>query len=81
MLLANKTDLEAAFKVAKDNNKDLAIELTVPERKATEVIIVKNDNLDYKLNYYRERYTDDLCLSGVRGIKMLQAKTIDFKLL
>lgn len=80
MLLANMTDLRSAFKTAKDNNKDLAIEITLPGRKATEVIIVKNKNLDYKLNYYQESYTEDLTLKGVGDIRMLQAKTINFEL-
>ena len=80
MLLANITDLRSAVKTAKDNNKDLAIEITLPGRKVTEVIIVKNENLDYKLNYYTENYTEDLCLKGVRDIRMLQAKTIKFEL-
>ena len=36
---------------AKECNRDIALELTVPEQKETEIIIVKNENIDYKMNY------------------------------
>ena len=80
MILTNIADLRSAFKTAKDNNKDLAIEITLPGRNTTEIIIVKNENLDYKLEYYNDNYTEDLRLKGVGQIKMLQAKTINFEL-
>ena len=34
--------LEASFEEAKNNNLDIALELTVPTCEATEIIIVKN---------------------------------------
>ena len=52
----NKEKLKEIFEIAKADKKDVAIELTVPTRTATEVIIVKTDNLDYKLSYYLNNY-------------------------
>ncbi len=72
--------LEKIFLKAKLEKKDVAIELTVPTRQSTEVIIVKNNNLEYKLDYYRNNYTDDLVLNRCADIKILDAKVIDFKM-
>lgn len=72
--------LSKLFLKAKLEGKDLAIELTVPTRQETEVIIVKHDNLDYKLEYYRNNYTEDLILKRCEDIKILNAKVIDFKM-
>ena len=72
--------LEKIFLKAKLEKKDVAIELTVPTRQSSEVIIVKNNNLEYKLDYYRNNYTDDLVLNRCADIKILDAKVIDFKM-
>ena len=72
--------LEKIFLKAKLEKKDVAIELTVPTRQSTEVIIVKNNNLEYKLDYYRNNYTNDLVLNRCADIKILDAKVIDFKM-
>lgn len=71
-------DLESLFISAKKRNKDIALELTVPGQRDTEVIIVKHSNLDYKLDYYISNYTDNLELERCKNIKILKAKTCDF---
>ena len=48
----NKEKLKEVFQNAKETHFDVVIEVTVPTRKATELIIVRNPNLDYKLEYY-----------------------------
>lgn len=73
-------DLEKRFLKAKLENKDLAIELTVPNRKETEVIIVKHANLEYKLNYYRNNYTQDLVLNRCKDIRIISAKVLKFEM-
>lgn len=73
-------DLEKIFLKAKLENKDVAIELTVPTRTATEVIIIKHDNLEYKLDYYRKSYTENLALNRCEDIKILNAKVLEFKM-
>lgn len=70
----NKEKLKELFKIAKETNKDIAIELTVPTRIATEIIIVKNDNLDYKLEYYENNYNNNLELNRCTDIKILSAE-------
>lgn len=73
--------LSKIFLKAKLEGKDVAIELTVPSRKATEIIIVKNPNLDYKLEYYKNNYTENLVLNRCDKIKILNAKVIKFEML
>ena len=70
--------LEASFEEAKSKNLDVALELTVPTCEATEIIDVKNANLDYKLNYYKESYNEDLELKRFTEIKILNIKVGDF---
>ncbi len=74
----NKEKLKEIFEIAKADKKDVAIELTVPTRTATEVIIVKNDNLDYKLSYYLNNYNDDLELTRCTDIKILSAELVEW---
>ena len=75
----NKKELKEIFDYARANNLDVAIELTVPTRKATEVIIVKQDNLDYKLKYYEDNYNEKLELERCTDVKILNAKAIKFE--
>lgn len=70
--------LESLFEKAKYDNMDIALELTVPTCKETEIIIVKNANLDYKLNYYKKSYNDDLELKRFTEIKILAIKEGNF---
>lgn len=72
----NKEKIKEIFKLAKEHKKDVAIELTVPTREATEIIIVKNDNLDYKLSYYLNNYNDNLELTRCTDIKILSVELI-----
>lgn len=76
----NLKDLSKMFLKAKLEGKDVAIELTVPSKKATEVIIVRNPNLDYKLEYYKNNYTENLVLTRCDKIKILNAKVIKFEM-
>lgn len=73
-------DLSKIFMKAKLEGKDVAVEITVPTKKATEVIIVKNPNLDYKLEYYKNNYTEKLVLNKCDKIKILDAKVIKFEM-
>ena len=75
----NIHELEEIFKQAKDYDFDVAIELTVPTRTATEIIIIKHDNLDYKLGYYKANYTEQLELVRCPEIKIVNAETIKWE--
>ena len=63
--------LISLFEKAKYDSLDIALELTVPTCEDTEIIIVKNANLDYKLNYYKESYNENLELKRFPEIKIL----------
>lgn len=70
--------LISLFEKAKHDSLDIALELTVPTCEDTEIIIVKNANLDYKLNYYKESYNEDLELKRFPEIKILSIKEGNF---
>lgn len=74
----NKDILKEIFATAKENKLDVAVELTLPERVEPEVIIVKNSNLDYKLDYYLNTYDDELRHRANSNIQMIDAYQIDF---
>lgn len=76
----NKENLEKQFLIAKETQRDICIELTVPTRKSSEFIIVLNDNLDYKLDYYMKNYNDNLELERFTEIKILNISIIDWDL-
>lgn len=76
----NVKELSKIFMKAKLEGKDVAVEITVPTKKATEVIIVKNPNLDYKLEYYKNNYTEKLVLNKCDKIKILDAKVIKYEM-
>ena len=73
----SKEKLKEFFKIAKENKKDIAIELTVPTREDTEIIIVKFGNLDYKLDYYLKNYNDKLELNRCAEVKILSAELVE----
>lgn len=70
--------LISLFEKAKNDSLDIALELTVPTCEDTEIIIVKNANLDYKLNYYKESYNENLELKRFPEIKILSIKEGNF---
>ena len=61
---------------AKECNRDVALSLTVPGQKATEIIIIKNENIDYKLDYYCKNYNEKLELNRCKNIKILEAEIV-----
>lgn len=73
-----KEELKQVFEISKRDKLDVAVELTLPTRKEPEIIIVKNSNLDYKLQYYIDNYDDELKLKRCPEIKILRAYEIDF---
>lgn len=73
-------EFEEIFDYAKLAGLDVAIELTVPTRNETEIIIVKHDNLKYKLDYYKNNYNENLELIRCTDVKVLNAKAIKFEM-
>ena len=75
-----KSKLAKAFLKAKLEGLDLAVELTIPGRKETEIIIVQNSNLDYKYNYYINNYNEELILNRCKDIQIVNLYVIDTEL-
>lgn len=76
--IMNKEKLKKVFDIAKENKLDVAVELTLPDREEPEIIIVKNSNLDYKLEYYLNVYDDELRHIANSKIQMINVYQIDF---
>ena len=76
MELKNYQDLIDICIKAKECNRDIALELTVPGQEETEIIIVKNSNIDYKLDYYLTNYNENLELNRCKEIKLLNAEIV-----
>ena len=74
----NKEKLKQVFNKAEEDKMDIAIELILPERKEPEIIIVKNSNLRYKLEYYENTYDDELRHMLNSNIKIRDVYVIDF---
>ncbi len=74
----NKEDLTKQFEIAKETGRDIIVELTVPTRRASEYIVVLNNNLDYKLDYYLHNYNDNLELERFTEIKILGIEVVNF---
>lgn len=72
----NKERLKEVFQNAKETHFDVVIEVTVPTREATELIIVRNPNLDYKLEYYLNNYNENLELNRCNDVKIVSAEPI-----
>lgn len=69
-------DLIDIFVKAKECNRDVALELTVPGQKETEIIIVKVSNIDYKLDYYCKNYNENLELNRCKDIRIIKATIV-----
>ena len=76
MKIENYQDLIDICIKAKECNRDIALELTVPGQEETEIIIVKNSNIDYKLDYYLTNYNENLELNRCKEIKLLNAEIV-----
>lgn len=76
MSITNFQDLIDIAIKAKECNRDIALELTVPGQDATEIIIIKNENIDYKLDYYCKNYNEQLELNRCKDIKILSAEIV-----
>lgn len=72
----DKQELINIFKEAERYEQDVAIELTIPNCVATEVIIVKNANLRNKLQYYLDNYDEVLKLKRCELIQIINVNLI-----
>lgn len=71
-------ELEQVFEECKKEKIALCIAVTLPDRKDAEMIITHPNNLDYKLDYYKNAYTEDLVHKHNADIKIIEAFPVDF---
>lgn len=70
MSKVNIESLKLIFQLAKREELDVILELTVPGSTVPEYIVVKNENLDLKLEYYLNNYDDELRLKRCSDIQI-----------
>lgn len=73
-------ELEKTFEECKKYNLPVCISVTLPGRESTELIINTVENLDYKLEYYKDAYDENLNLKKNSEIKIIDAFPIQFYL-
>lgn len=76
-----KQDLIDKFLYAKENNKSVGIEVTIPGQKDTEYIINKNESINNKLEYYKDTYNDKLEHIRNKEIKIVNVFVVDSEFL
>lgn len=67
------------FKIAKENNKSICVELTIPGQNDTEYIINKNESIDNKLQYYLNTYNDKLEHNRNSLVRIVNAFAVDME--
>ena len=66
-----KAQLEKTFLEAKEHRMDVAVEVTIPNTKSTEIIINRCENIDVKLAYYLAAYDNDLVHKNNEEVKIV----------
>lgn len=74
----DKQSLISIFDTAKLTGMDIAVEVTVPGQKTTEVIINRNENLDNKLAFYTKAYDEDCIHCMNKEVKIVNAWCVNF---
>lgn len=74
----NRKDLEAAFKLAKENKNGICVEIQMPNQKTNELIINDYSALDVKLEYYLKAYDENLVHSMNDHIKIVNAYPCEY---
>lgn len=74
----NRKDLEAAFKLAKENKTGICVEIQMPNQKTNELIINDYSALDVKLEYYLKAYDENLVHSMNDRIKIVNAYPCEY---
>lgn len=73
-----REELIEVFDMAKESKLDAYVALEIPGLKDFEYIIIKHKNLDAKIKYYCETYTENLEHNVNNDIKIIFAGMIDF---
>lgn len=70
--------LNMVFTQARDEKKDICVEITIPGQEETEYIINKNTSLGNKLAYYEKAYGENLVYCMNDKIRIISAFPISF---
>lgn len=70
MDISTMEDLQTVFNTAKRTNLELGLYITVPGSNKEEIVINPPENLDYKLEYYKKSYNNDLTLKAFNQIRI-----------
>lgn len=73
MNISTMEELETAINNAKGLGLEIGLYITVPGCDKEEIIINPPENLDYKLEYYKRSYNDDLTLKAFNQIRITKA--------
>lgn len=73
-----KENLMSIFDTAILMKNDIAVEITVPGQKTTDVIVTRKENLENKLEFYKKAYDENgfHCMNS--EIKIVDAWCINF---
>lgn len=64
-------DLIKALETAKEQELDIAIEVTVEGQESTELIMNRNASIENKLAYYKEAYNEDLTHKNNANVRIV----------
>lgn len=74
----NRKEIIHVFEMAKDRKSDIAIEITVPEQKTTDLIITRYENLDNKLEFYKKAYDENGVHCMNKEVRIVDVNCINF---
>ena len=73
-----KENLISIFNTAILMKNDIAVEVTVPGQKTTEVILTRAENLENKLAFYKKAYDEDGVHCMNKDVRIVDAWCVNF---
>lgn len=73
-----KENLISIFDTAILMKNDIAVEVTVPEQKTTEVILTRAENLENKLAFYKKAYDEAGVHCMNKDVRIVDAWCVNF---
>lgn len=74
----DKQSLISVFDTAKLCKNDIAVEVTIPGQKTTEVIVNRYENLDNKLEFYKKAYDENCVHCMNKEVRIVDAWCVNF---
>lgn len=73
-----KENLISVFETAILMKNDIAVEITVPGQKTSEVIVTRAENLENKLEFYKKAYDENGVHCMNKEVKIVNAWCVNF---